>query len=84
MFAGVTPVLIFMMMSFDAVEMVKQLSDKGLRACYSLAFHGDVVYIGRGSCILQWNVVADTVSMLIGCPGLIFEAISLPFQFHVF
>ena len=55
------------MMSYDTVEMIKQFPE-GVD-CESLAFHGDVVYIGSYECVIQWNVVTDAVVRLEGYPN---------------
>ena len=55
------------MMSYDTVEMIKQFPE-GVD-CESLAFHGDVVYIGSRGRIIQWNVVTDAVARLKGYPS---------------
>ncbi len=69
MFVDAASMLLFMM-SFDIVAMVKQFPIESVICC-SLAFHGDVVYIGSDECIIQWNVVTDAVVRLKGHPGLI-------------
>ncbi len=57
-------------MSYVTVAMIKQLPEDA--SCFSLAFHGDVVYIGSYRRVIQWNVVTDTVVTLKGYPnGLI-------------
>jgi hypothetical protein len=37
--------------------------------CYSLAFHGDLVYVGNYRCGRQWNLVTDAVVRLQGYSG---------------
>jgi hypothetical protein len=54
-------------MSFDTVEMIKQFPER--ISCSSLSFHGDVVYIASNRCVVQWNVVTDTIVPLKGYPG---------------
>ncbi len=63
------PFMGFFMMSYGAVEMIKQFPDDV--DCSSLSFHGDVVYIGSWRCVIQWNVVTNTIVRLEGHPGLI-------------
>ena len=55
------------MMVYDAVEMIKQFPERAY--CYSLSFHGDVVYIESYRCVIQWNVVTDAVARLEGYPA---------------
>ncbi len=50
------------------VEVIKQCPERV--NCWSLLFHGDVVYIGSAASIVQWNVVTDSIATLEGCPGL--------------
>ena len=71
MFVSVAFVLLSMM-SCDTVEMINQLNAPGVY-CYALSFHGDVVYIGSDECVIQWNVVTDTVTGLERSPGLDLE-----------
>ncbi len=60
---------LLLMMSFGAVGMIKQFPERV--NCFSLSFHGDVVFIGSYECVIQWNVITDTVARLEGYPSLI-------------
>ncbi len=51
-------------MSYDIVEMVKQFPDDV--NCFALTIYDDVVYFGGYSCVIQWNVVTDSVVRLDG------------------
>ncbi len=57
------------MTSYDAVETIKQFPERVF--CYSLSFHGDVIYIGKFGHVIQWNVVTNVAVKLEGYPGLI-------------
>ncbi len=67
MFAGVALMLLVLIIN-DTVKMIKQFPQS---VHHSLAFHGDVVYIGSWLHIIQWNVATDAVVRLEGFPSLI-------------
>ncbi len=70
MFVSAAFMLLFLM-RFDTVETIKPFPDEDV-GCASLAFHGDVVFIGDFGCVIQWNVVTGTVMWLDEYPdGLI-------------
>jgi hypothetical protein len=68
-FVGIVFVLLFMMW-YDAVEMIKQFPERYI--CRALSFHGDDVYIASSVCVIQWNVVIDTIIRLEGYSSLTF------------
>ena len=76
--------LVLLMLLFpmicNAVEMIKQYHDEHA-VCRSLSLHGDVVYIGGDRCVIQWNVVTDSVVRLEGYPGLILQHDFLPWLY---
>jgi hypothetical protein len=63
----------FLMMSYDTVEMIKQFLG-GPVDCSSMLFHADAVYIGIRGCVIQWNIVTDSVVRLEGYPSSVFTA----------
>ena len=58
---------VIIMMRYNAVEMIKQFPERV--DCRSLAFHGDVIYIGSINSIIQWSVGTDAVVRLEEYPA---------------
>ena len=70
MFDGVASMFLFTK-RYHIVEMIKKIPL--LIHSFSIAFHGDVDYVGSDSCAIQWNILTDAVVWLEEYPdfGLI-------------
>ncbi len=69
------------MITHAAVKMIKQFTERVW--CYSLSFHGDVVYMGDYESIILWNGVTDVVVRLHGYLRLILSHICSAWHYTV-